>query len=83
MFFSPYSTQLMCKLFVIIRNSSLVKVLILKNFYAFKWWRVAVKQVSTLLARKFSKLFSAQNSLSWCKSCFSHLFMAACRAHIC
>jgi len=44
---------------------------------------IAVKQVSTLLARKFSKLFSAQNSFSWCKSCFSHLFMAACRAHIC
>ena len=32
---------------------------------------------------KISKLFSAQNSFSWCKSCFSQLFMAACRAHIC
>ena len=80
---SPYSAQLKCKMFVIIRNSSLVKVLILTNFYAVKWQRVAVTQVSTHLARKFSKLFSAQNSFSWCKSCFSHLFMAACRAHIC
>ena len=79
----PYSAQLRCKLFVIIRNSSFVKVLSLTNFYAVKWQRVAVKQVSTLLARKFSKLVSAQNSFSWCKSCFSHLFMAACRAHIC
>jgi len=29
------------------------------------------------------KLFSAQNSFIWCKSCFSHLFIAACQAHIC
>jgi len=33
---SPYSAQLRCKLFVIIRNSSLVKVLILIIFYAVK-----------------------------------------------
>jgi len=79
---SPYSEQLRYKLFVIIRKSSLVKVLILTIFYAFKWYRVAVKQVSTHLARKVSRLFSGQNSFSWCKSCFSHLFMAACRAHI-
>jgi len=33
----PTSGQLGCKLFVIIRNSSLVKVLILTIFYAVKW----------------------------------------------
>jgi len=35
--YSPYSAQLRCKLFVIKRNSSLVKVLILTNLYAVKW----------------------------------------------
>jgi len=35
------------------------------------------------MARKVSKQFSEQDSFSWCKSCFSHLFMSACRAHIC
>jgi len=44
---------------------------------------VAVKQILTLLARKVSKSFSALNSFSWSKSCFSHLFLAACREHIC
>jgi len=80
---SPYSAQLRCKLFLIIRNSSLVKVLILTIFNAVTLQKVTVKQISTLLARKVSKPFSAQNRFSWCKSCFSHLFMAACRAHIC
>jgi len=40
------------------------------------------KQISTLSARKVSKTFSAQIIFCWCKSCLSHLFMAACRAHI-
>ena len=80
---SPYSAQLRCKLFAIIRNSSLVKVMILTIFYAVKLQKVAVKQISTLLARKVSKPFSAQNSFSFCKSCLSHLFVAACREHIC
>jgi len=43
--------------------------------------KIAVKQISTLLAQKVWKTFSAQNSFSWCKSRFSHLFMAAGRAH--
>jgi len=34
---SPYSAQLKCEMFVIIRNSSLVKALILTIFYAVKW----------------------------------------------
>jgi len=80
---SPYSAQLSCKIFVIIRNSSLVSVLILTIFYAVKWYKVEIKHISIVMARKVSKQFSAQNSFSWCKSCFSHLFMSACRAHIC
>ena len=76
--YSTYSAQLRCKLFVIIRNSSLVKVLIQTIFYAVKWQRVAVNHVSTLLERKVSKLFSAQNSFIQCKSCYTHIFVAAC-----
>jgi len=41
--------------------------------------KTANSQISTLLARKVSRQFAAQNCFSWWKSRFSHLFSTVWR----
>jgi len=50
--------------------------LILTIFYAV--CLIAIKQISTVVARNVSRPLSAQNCFSWCKLRFSHLFSTPC-----